>query len=72
MSQWGVDKKIKPKEMKAMVRKRQQRILLEKEKGELMFRLRGSVVEPHKIDRWMKRNDITQNAAFSPSSIACK
>jgi len=67
-----LDKNVKPKEMKVIVRKRQQRMLLEKEKGELMFRLRGSVVEPHKIDRWMQRNGIAQNAAFSPSSISCK
>ncbi|KAF2190067.1 hypothetical protein K469DRAFT_682227 [Zopfia rhizophila CBS 207.26] len=58
ISQWGLDKNIKPKEMKAIVRKRQQRKLVEDHSRELSFTVRGYNVEPEKIDRWMKRNDV--------------
>jgi hypothetical protein len=58
--------------MKAIVRKRQRRRLVETDKGELVFKLRGSLVQPHKIDRWMKKNGIMQNTAYSPSPTACK
>ena len=58
--------------MKAIVRKRQQRRLVETDKGELAFRIRGNVVEPEKIDRWMKRNDVTDSMIYAPSPAACK
>ncbi|PVH70226.1 hypothetical protein DL98DRAFT_388852, partial [Cadophora sp. DSE1049] len=67
LSQWGLDKKVKPHEMKAIVKKRQRRRLVETDKGELVFKLRGNLVEPHKIDRWMRKNGIMQNTAYSPS-----
>ncbi|RFN46232.1 tpr-like protein [Fusarium flagelliforme] len=65
ISQWGKDKNIKPAEMAAIVRKRQQRKIVEIDKGEQSFSVRGRDVEPHKIDRWMVRNEVSQ-ASFHP------
>jgi hypothetical protein len=72
LSQWGKDKNIKPNEMKAIVRKKQQRKLVETDKGGLNFRLRGNLVESEKIDRWMKRNGIPEEMEYAPSLAACK
>jgi len=58
--------------MKAIVRKRQQRRLAETDKGDLIFRVRGSVVESGKIDRWMKRNGVTESMPYAASPAACK
>jgi hypothetical protein len=58
--------------MKAIVRKRQQRKLVEIEKGELIFEVRGNVVEPYKIDRWMRRNEISEGMEYAPSPAAGK
>lgn len=70
VSQWGLDKNIKPDEMKAIVRKRQKRNLIETNKGELAFKVRGNVVEAEKIDRWMKRHDIPEDTVYAPSPAA--
>ena len=72
ISQWGLDKKVKPKEMEAIVRKRQRRKLVEIEKGELGFRVRGNTVQAEKIDRWMKRNGIAEDDLYAPSPAAGK
>ncbi|KAF7509889.1 hypothetical protein GJ744_007400 [Endocarpon pusillum] len=56
--------------MKAIVRKRQRRRLVETGKEELVFEIRGIVVESDKIDRWMKRNGITENILYSSSLTA--
>jgi len=53
--------------MKAIVRKRQQRTLVETDKKELIFTLRGNVVDPEKIDRWMKRNNIPEDILYVQS-----
>jgi len=58
--------------MKPIVRKRQYRRLVETNKGELMFRIRGNVVDPEKIERWMKRNQIPEDMVYAPSPAACK
>lgn len=58
--------------MKAIVRKRQKRKLVEIDKGELAFKVRGRSVEPEKIDRWMKRNGVTDTMIYAPSPSACK
>jgi hypothetical protein len=71
ISQWGCDKKVKPDEMKAIVRKRQQRRLVE-DKGDLRFTVRGTPVEPQKIQRWMKRNEVSESFLYVPSPAACK
>lgn len=58
--------------MSAMARKRQQRKLVEVDKREQTFTVRGRDVEPHKIDRWMVRNGISQTSLYAPSPAACK
>ncbi|UZP36506.1 hypothetical protein NXS19_004322 [Fusarium pseudograminearum] len=70
ISQWGKDKNVKPQEMSAIIRKRQQRKLVEVDKREQTFTVRGRDVEPHKIDRWMARNDIAQTSLYAPSPAA--
>ncbi|CEI67481.1 hypothetical protein FVEN_g5585 [Fusarium venenatum] len=70
ISQWGKDKNIKPREMAAIVRKRQQRKINETEKREQIYTVRGRNVEPHKIDRWMARNNVSQTSPYAPSPTA--
>ena len=72
ISQWGKDKNVKSKEMQAIVRKRQQRKLVEIDKGQLAFEVRGSEVELQKIERWMKRHDVADSFLYAPSPAACK
>jgi hypothetical protein len=72
VNQWKKDKNIKPNEMKAIVRKQQQRKLTEHDKGKLIFRVRGNVVEQQKIDRWMKRHDVPESILCAFSPMACK
>lgn len=72
ISQWGRDKKIKPAEMAAIVRKRQQRKLVENDKRDQRFTVRDRVVDPQKIDRWMNRHDISQTSLYAPNPEACK
>ncbi|KAH7255284.1 uncharacterized protein BKA55DRAFT_537697 [Fusarium redolens] len=70
ITQWGKDKNIKPAEMAAIVRKRQQRKILESEKREQIFTVRDREVEPQKIDRWMSRHEISQTHLYAPSPAA--
>ncbi|RGP64701.1 kinesin light chain 2 [Fusarium sporotrichioides] len=70
ITQWGKDKNIKPGEMAAIVRKRQKRNLVEVDKRELIFTVRGRNVDPHKIDRWMARNGVSQTSLYAPSPTA--
>ena len=72
ISQWGLDKNIKPEEMRSIVRKRQQRKLVEVNKGELIFQVRGYKIEPQKIDRWMKRHEVPESTLYAPSPAACR
>ncbi|ORY12441.1 hypothetical protein BCR34DRAFT_482643 [Clohesyomyces aquaticus] len=67
ISGWGEDKNIKPKEMSAIVRKRQRRKIAEPTKSQLIFKVRGHEVEEQKIERWMKRNGVSDSLPFSPS-----
>jgi hypothetical protein len=71
ITQWGQDKNIKTDEMKAIVRKRQHRKLVE-DKQDLKFTVRGSSVESEKIVRWMKRNAIPDSFLYVPSPAAGK
>ncbi|KAH7124587.1 hypothetical protein EDB81DRAFT_846911 [Dactylonectria macrodidyma] len=59
ISQWGKDKNIKPVEMTAIVRKRQQRKLVT-----------GSTVESQMIDRWMNRHRVPEYLLYAPSPAA--
>ncbi|XPS78709.1 hypothetical protein M3J09_010715 [Ascochyta lentis] len=70
ISQWKQDKKVKPQEMQAIVRKRQRRKLLEPHKRELVFEVRNSQVQPQKIERWMRRNDVAESFLYSPNSLS--
>jgi hypothetical protein len=54
------------------VRKRQKRRLVETCKGQLVFKVRGSQVEPPKIERWMKRHNVADSFLYAPSPAACK
>jgi hypothetical protein len=72
ISQWRLDKNVKTKEMEAIVRKRQRRKLVETDKPDLIFAVRGNIVEPKKINRWMKRNGIAESNIYAPCSAACK
>lgn len=58
--------------MGLIVRKRQQRILVEPHRPELVFFARGVKVAPSKIDRWMHKHEISESAPYSPSSVACE
>ncbi|KAF2811289.1 TPR-like protein [Mytilinidion resinicola] len=64
------DKNVKPNEMKAIVRKRQKRKLVEVDRGELIFEVRGRKVEPQNIDRWMKRHHHPEGFLYAPSPAA--
>lgn len=58
--------------MEAIVRKQQQRRLVDSEKGGLTFTVRGNEVEPQKIDRYMKRKKIPEGVVYVPSPAECK
>ncbi|RKK19638.1 hypothetical protein BFJ66_g6477 [Fusarium oxysporum f. sp. cepae] len=79
ITKWGKDKNIKKVEMTAIVRKHQQREILETGKRKLCFTVRGREVEADKINRWMDRNNVPRNdlyapspAASTPSAVNCK
>lgn len=71
LNKWNVAKNIRRHEMKAIVRKRQRRIVAES-KPNLNFSLRGDSVPKEKIERFMKRENIHNDMLYSPSSGAGK
>ncbi|KAH6613149.1 hypothetical protein C7974DRAFT_368938 [Boeremia exigua] len=79
ISLWGKDKNVKLQEMQAIVRKRQRRKLVDKHKSPLAFEVRGSQVDPHKVERWMKRHKVPDSllyepipAASTPPDVGCR
>lgn len=56
--------------MQAIVRKRQQRKITIRHKGDLTFQVRGEVVNAEKVDRWMKRHGIPESTIYAPSPAA--
>ena len=56
--------------MKAIVRKRQTRKLIEIDKKPLHFEIRENSVELEKVDRWMKRNNVQESILYHPSPAA--
>jgi phage-related protein len=72
LTQWKLDKNIKPEEMKAIVRYRQQRNLIDTGKGSLKFRVRGREVEPQKIERWMRKHELRESMIYAPSPTGCQ
>ena len=63
---------MKLQEMKAIVRKRQKRKLVETDKRELIFEVRNHQVESQKIERWMKRHGVVDSFLYEPSPVAYK
>jgi hypothetical protein len=72
ISQWGLDKNIKEREMKYIVRQRQRRKLVDDHKNPFQFTVRGNEVEEGKIDRFMKRKGIPPSLLYSPRSVGCE
>ncbi|PVI02948.1 TPR-like protein [Periconia macrospinosa] len=70
ITRWGLDKNVKTQEMKAIVRKRQRRKLIETDKNELEFKVRGTQVSSLKIERWMKRQKLPDSLLYAPSPTA--
>jgi hypothetical protein len=58
--------------MQAIVRKRLKRKIVETDKPQLVFEVRGSEVEPQKIERWMKRHHVADSFLYAPSPAARK
>ncbi|KAH6613894.1 hypothetical protein C7974DRAFT_66417 [Boeremia exigua] len=78
IKRWRLDRNIKNEEMKAIVMKRQYRLLAEPHKPELRFRVRGFEVDPKKIIRWMHEHKIAQDQLYDgylgtqlPTDISC-
>ena len=55
MRKWAVGKNINSNEMKFIARKKLERQLLEPDKADRAFGVRGRRVPLKKIERWMKR-----------------
>lgn len=56
--------------MQAIVRKRQYRNLVERDKSCLNFQVRNRDVEQHKIQRWMRVKSISEQELYYPSPAA--
>ena len=67
-----MDKNTKTKEMKSIVKKRQKRKIIEDDKAELMFSVRGNELDSTKIDRWMREHNVDEDELYSPSSLVCR
>jgi hypothetical protein len=66
---WRLDKNIKPAEMKSIVKKMQKRKLVEVNKPELIFRMRGKGVVMTKVACWMKNHGLSDSMPYSPESV---
>lgn len=69
---WKKNKNVQPHEMKTIVRKLQQRRLVETDKAPLEFHVRDKQVGPEKIARWMKSKGLSDSLPYAPTSPACK
>jgi hypothetical protein len=66
---WGIDKNIKTNEMKAIVRKRMERKVMEDK--ESAFRVRGRNIAPAKIRRWEDRQrDVNTSMTMHGTPVA--
>lgn len=72
LNKWNVGKNIRKDEMKAIVRKRQSRLVREPDKRANVFELRGEIVPEEKITRFMRREEIPVDLVYSPASGARK
>jgi hypothetical protein len=69
---WKKDKNVKKREMECIVRKRQWRHLVETDRRELVFTIRGKPLDMGKVDRWMAGHNVSGSMLYSPGSRACK
>jgi hypothetical protein len=67
-----LDKNVKSREMKTIVRKQLERKLLEPERPRLIARVRGVEIDSTKIDRWMHTHGVSESILYTPSSAACE
>lgn len=67
-----MDKNVKPCEMRAIVRKRQKRKLVDVGRRDLIFEVRGNQVALQKIERWMKSHNVAESSLYLPSPAARK
>jgi hypothetical protein len=58
LKKWKAGKHIKNSEMRAIVRKRQHRKMIEHDKRPLQFTKAGEAIDMDKVNRWMKRHGI--------------
>jgi hypothetical protein len=72
ITQWKSNKNVKREEMKHIDRKRQERKLLQPNRPELTFQVRGIEVDSAKIERWMNRHEVPESMLYAPSPVACK
>lgn len=64
MKKWKLDKNIKDHEMRAIVRKRQDRIVLQPDRSQLKFRVRKFDVDSRKVARWMKEKNVANDQLY--------
>jgi hypothetical protein len=72
MSKWKLDKNVKSKEMKCIVKKQLQRQLDAPERPGLSFSVRHTEVDNAKVQRWMQRNGVPESTPYLPDSVACE
>lgn len=70
VTNWGFDKNIKKNVMQAIVRKRQQRRLVQTNKQDLNFKVHNITVKSDKVDTWMRRNNVPDDTIYAPSPTA--
>jgi len=73
ISQWGLDKKNKEKDILAIVRKTTQRAAVGKKSA---FRIRGQIQDPEETERYLKRRGLSMDlvqvqSAATPPGLEC-
>lgn len=58
--------------MAAIVRKMQQRNLVDIDQRSLAFKVRSKPVDPKGIRRWMRRKGVPDDELYAPSPAACE
>ncbi|KAF2627195.1 hypothetical protein BU25DRAFT_368965 [Macroventuria anomochaeta] len=70
IEKWKLGKYIKLREMASIVRKVQQRKLIDIDQGDLTFKVRGKRVETERIKRWMRAHGVPEDELYVPSPPA--
>ena len=68
LKKWKQGKYIKHREMEAIVRKTQQRNLVDVNRGALAFKVREKPIETERIQRWMRTRGIPDDELYAPNS----